>query len=119
MEPKLPPHSGPNLDKVTKVMRDLDKNTAEADVLRLVGYGSTVVVEFLGDNPQTKRIKLVQNKNEAQSDGVDFLIDLDSELGKKIYHQPQDGAEITLYENTRIRILEIIDPEIVKSSEPQ
>lgn len=118
MEPQLP-RSAPNLDKVTEAFRDLEQHTVEVEPLQLVQYNSIVVLEFLGNHPQTKRVKLVEDKSESTSDGAEMLIDTESEVGKKIYRQIVDDAEIVINDHTKVRILEIIDPEPTVFSEPQ
>ncbi len=119
MEPKLPPRSGPDLDRVTKVMRDLDKSTKEVETPKIVRRGSIVVLEFLGDRPQTKRIQIVEDRKGLVVEGVDMLVDEDTPVGQKILDRTVDGEKLTVMDNVTFRILEIIDSEPPKSAEPQ
>lgn len=111
---------GMNLDRVIAAKRELEShNTSEEAALSSVRYGSVVVLEFLGDHPQTKRIQLVEDKKGLEVEGVDMLVDVKTPVGQKIFGQVLDGTEISVKEGVRIRILEIIDSEPPKTSEPQ
>lgn len=116
----------PDLEKVTAASKELKQHTVETDVLKSVQYGSIVVIEILGENPQTKRVQLVDDLEESQggvkrSQTVDMFITSKSPIGigTKILGQTKDDKEIIINPKTRVKILEIIDPEPTGSPELQ
>lgn len=105
---------------VRKAMRDLgEKHTVEVEALQRVRKNSIVVLEFLGDHPQTKRIQIVEDKKGLAVEGVDMLVDETSLVYQKILGRTMDGENIAIKDNVVVKILEIIDSDPPKSSEPQ
>lgn len=103
---------------VRNTLRDLGRVTNEMAALQTVKYDNIVVLEFIGDHTQEKRVKLVRDRHQKTPEGVDILVDDTSPVGQKILGQPLDGKEIFINDHTSVKILEIIDPEISESSEP-
>lgn len=114
MERKLP--RAPSLEVVMATKRDLDKHTVETEALQLVKFGSIVVIEFIGDNPQRKRVQLVDSLDDDQV-GIKHAVDVDmhitdiSPIGKKIMGQPASDVEIFINAQASLKIIEVTNPE--------
>lgn len=114
MERKLP--RAPSLEVVIATKRDLDQHTVETEALQLVKFGSIVVIEFISDDPQRKRVQLVDSLDDGQggvkrSADVDMHITGESPIGKKIIGQPASDAEIVINAHASLRIVEVTDPD--------
>lgn len=123
MEPKLP--RALDLDKVIAASKKLEEHTIETGAIDpasiekekelTVKVGSIVRIEYLGDHPQTRLVQVVDIEEEfggiKRSNAVDNIINMESELAKKIIDQPVNGQEIDVPPKSRVRIMEIIDPE--------